>query len=114
MKKTMLPAISALILCMGTGCGILTVNGGGFAHEYHEEYCGNNTANTEVTPAPAEQPANLWFCPECGRKNDDNFCPHCGTKRPVQIKKCGHCGYQPDDQSKLPKFCPPCGAPFGG
>lgn len=57
MKKTMLPAISALILCMGTGCGILTVNGGGFVHEYHEEYCGNNTANTEVPPAPAEQPA---------------------------------------------------------
>lgn len=72
--------------------------------------------NLGVAPAatPADQPANIWFCPECGRKNDDNFCPHCGTKRPVLIKKCGHCGYQPDDQSNLPKFCPQCGAPFGG
>lgn len=63
--------------------------------------------------APVDQPANIWFCPECGRKNDDNFCPHCGTKRPVTIKKCGHCGYQPEDQSNLPKFCPQCGASFG-
>ena len=72
--------------------------------------------NLGVAPAaaPADQPANIWFCPECGRKNDDNFCPHCGTKRPVLIKKCGYCGYQPDDQSNLPKFCPQCGAPFGG
>lgn len=66
-----------------------------------------------VAGAPAASPANTWYCPECGRQNDDNFCPHCGTKRPVAVKKCGHCGYQPDDQANPPKFCPQCGAPFG-
>ena len=64
--------------------------------------------------AQAQQPAgSIWFCPECGRRNDDNFCPHCGAKRPVMIKKCGHCGYQPEDQGNLPRFCPQCGSPFG-
>ena len=62
----------------------------------------------------AEAPAgNIWFCPECGRRNDDNFCPHCGVKRPVTVKKCEHCGYQPENQDHPPKFCPQCGAPFG-
>lgn len=26
--------------------------------------------------------ADDWFCPECGRKNSENFCPNDGTKRP--------------------------------
>ena len=63
-------------------------------------------------PVPQQPDAAIWFCPECGRKNDDNFCPHCGTKRPVLVRKCASCGYQPEDQSNLPRFCPQCGAPF--
>lgn len=26
--------------------------------------------------------ASEWYCPSCGRKNDNNFCPHDGTPRP--------------------------------
>ena len=27
----------------------------------------------------------VWYCPECGAKNDGNFCPNDGTKRPETI-----------------------------
>ena len=62
---------------------------------------------------PAAQPAapaGSWQC-TCGQLNQGNFCTNCGTKRPL-IRKCDKCGWMPEDQTKLPKFCPNCGDPF--
>ena len=75
-------------------------------------------ANPEPIPQPAPQPApaaqpapaGSWQC-ACGQLNQGNFCTNCGSKRPV-VRKCDKCGWMPEDQTKLPKFCPNCGDPF--
>ena len=54
-----------------------------------------------------------WTC-SCGRKNTGKFCPNCGGKKPAGIPqyKCDKCGWQPEDPTKAPRFCPECGDPF--
>ena len=50
-----------------------------------------------------------WIC-SCGKQNKGNFCSECGKPKPSG--KCSQCGWQPDDPSNPPKFCPECGTPF--
>ena len=54
-----------------------------------------------------------WTC-SCGRKNTGKFCPNCGGKKPAGIPqyRCDKCGWQPEDPTKAPRFCPECGDPF--
>ena len=40
-------------------------------------------------PALAEN----WYCPQCGRLNDNNYCPFDGTKRPDNSSQNGYPGY---------------------
>ena len=63
------------------------------------------------TPKPADD--GSWTC-ACGSKNTGKFCPNCGGKKPAGIPqyKCDKCGWQPEDPTKAPKFCPECGDPF--
>lgn len=85
---------------------------------------------------------NAWVCPQCGTSAKGKFCPECGTPKPVQDGgwtcscgavnkgkfcsecgskkpagalqyKCDKCGWEPEDPTNPPKFCPECGDPFG-
>ena len=62
------------------------------------------------SPKPAQEG---WTC-SCGTTNTGKFCQNCGGKKPAGIPqyKCDKCGWQPEDPTKAPKFCPECGDPF--
>ena len=54
-----------------------------------------------------------WTC-SCGAENTGKFCQNCGSKKPAGVPqyRCDKCGWQPEDPTKAPKFCPECGDPF--
>ena len=63
------------------------------------------------SPKPAD--GGSWTC-SCGATNTGKFCQNCGGKKPAGIPqyKCDKCGWQPEDPTKAPRFCPECGDPF--
>ena len=63
------------------------------------------------SPKPADDGG--WTC-SCGQKNQGKFCSNCGSKKPAGIPqyRCDKCGWQPEDPTKAPRFCPECGDPF--
>jgi len=63
------------------------------------------------SPKPAD--ADGWTC-SCGTVNKGKFCQNCGGRKPAGVPqyKCDKCGWQPEDPTKAPKFCPECGDPF--
>ena len=54
-----------------------------------------------------------WTC-ACGAVNSGKFCAECGAKKPEGALnyRCDKCGWEPDDPTKPPKFCPECGDLF--
>jgi hypothetical protein len=56
---------------------------------------------------------NYWIC-TCSAENKCKFCSECGKAKPAGIPqyKCDKCGWEPDDKTQPPKFCPECGDPF--
>ena len=62
---------------------------------------------------PAAPAADGWTC-SCGTTNTGKFCQNCGGKKPAGVPqyKCDKCGWQPEDPTKAPRFCPECGDPF--
>ena len=62
------------------------------------------------SPKPA---GTGWTC-VCGTVNQGKFCTNCGARNPegVPIFRCDKCGWEPEDPSRPPKFCPECGDVF--
>jgi len=66
--------------------------------------------------AQVQQPAqaqNGWTC-SCGAVNKGKFCTECGKAKPAgaPLYKCDKCGWEPEDPTHPPKFCPQCADPF--
>ncbi len=54
-----------------------------------------------------------WTC-SCGTVNQGKFCMECGARKPAGAVayRCDKCGWEPEDPTKPPKFCPECGDIF--
>ena len=76
--------------------------------------CGAEAAGKFCPECGKPKPADAagWTC-SCGTVNQGKFCQNCGAKKPEGAKRrCGKCGWEQEDMTKTPRFCPECGAPL--
>jgi len=74
--------------------------------------CGHD--NTGKFCADCGKPKSTdWTC-SCGTVNKGKFCADCGKPKAAKPKsyKCDKCGWEPEDKTNPPKFCPECGDSF--
>ncbi len=76
--------------------------------------CGAEAYGKFCPECGAKRPeSGTWTC-SCGAINKGKFCSECGAKKPEAEAKrrCGKCGWEQEDMTKTPRFCPECGAPL--
>ena len=75
--------------------------------------CGTINKGKFCSNCGTAKPNDGWKC-SCGAVNKGKFCSECGAKKPsgALLYKCDKCGWEPEDPTHPPKFCPECGDIF--